>query len=124
MYRAKRPSSHGRTGRRWLTLVCGFALLVCQACMPWRTASLSRLPERIRVQTVSESEMEMVKPSLEGDSVLVGTEPDDSTQLRIPVDEIEHIDGKVFSFGQTLLLSVVTGYALALGIFLLVVPKT
>ena len=68
--------------------------------------------------------MEMVKPSLEGDSVLVGTEPDDSTQLRIPVDEIEHIDGKVFSFGQTLLLSVVTGYALALGIFLLVVPKT
>ena len=104
-----------------------FLLLHLTACQTWHsvsTASPSQFieaerPDRVRVTTQGESQVELENPSVEGDEVVGNTRS-------VPLGEILMLEVREFSMDRTVLLAVgvADGVLVAAGAFVAAVCRS
>ena len=85
----------------WLALLVVAPLL---SCVHWKPTSVQEVStkDRVRVRVQSDQMADLVRPSIEGDSVLVGTAWATREATRIPLAEVMGIEYRTVNRGETL----------------------
>jgi len=108
--------------------------LAFQGCVSWTGQELSDLPQtdRIRIENQSGERMEILRPHLEGDSVLVGLmvngterfEEQAAVPIRIPLSEIVKVERKGLNAPATFTVLGILGVAAFVVLLAFLIPST
>lgn len=89
------------------TLLFSFTLASCHVWTPWQGIP-HPVPPDVRVQLQSGEELELTEARVEADT-LKGRQFSESPLIRLPLDQIDSVEGRSLSGGRTALLVVGIG---------------